>query len=227
MDVSGPSRSTEHSGRHRGESSSGWQKRTRPGDIAESTASWPPWASGLPPRASGPCDFFTVDTVLLRRLYVLFFIELDTRRVYVTGAMANPTGPWVIQQARNLSMVLAHPSGVPRPDPDLHPRPARSCPRRIRRPLQQPSTASVIGSGLTQGQRRRAPIPTPRNCKDRTGLVVLSTNTNWLHEPSDEVFGTYTLHRGAGPRPLLFMIRAIVLAATRKPSSISSPWMRR
>ncbi len=53
------------------------------------------------------CDFFTVDTVLLKRLYVLFFIELDIRLVYMTGITANPTGPWVTQQARNLSMELA------------------------------------------------------------------------------------------------------------------------
>jgi transposase InsO family protein len=53
------------------------------------------------------CDFFTVDTVLLRRLYVLFFIELDTRKVFVTGVTANPTGDWVVQQARNLSFELS------------------------------------------------------------------------------------------------------------------------
>ena len=52
------------------------------------------------------CDFFSVDTVLLKRLYVLFFIELDTRRVYVTGVSAHPIGSWVVQQARNLTMVL-------------------------------------------------------------------------------------------------------------------------
>jgi len=49
------------------------------------------------------CDFFTVETVMLRRLYVLFFIELGSRRVHLAGCTTNPSGAWVIQQARNLS----------------------------------------------------------------------------------------------------------------------------
>jgi len=53
------------------------------------------------------CDFFTVDTVLLRRLYVLFFIEIDAPRIYLIGITANPVGEWVTQQARNLSFALA------------------------------------------------------------------------------------------------------------------------
>jgi putative transposase len=48
----------------------------------------------------------TVDTVWLKRLYVLFFIELDTRRVHLAGVTANPNGAWVAQQARNLLLVL-------------------------------------------------------------------------------------------------------------------------
>jgi hypothetical protein len=51
-------------------------------------------------------DFFTVETVCLRRLYVLFFIELGSRRVHVAGCTANPSGNWVTQQARQLAWGL-------------------------------------------------------------------------------------------------------------------------
>ncbi|MEO8290136.1 MAG: hypothetical protein ABI649_03970, partial [Gaiellaceae bacterium] len=56
------------------------------------------------------CDFLTVDTVFLRRLYVLFFIELQSRRVYLAGVTANPDGRWAAQQARNLFLAREDPT---------------------------------------------------------------------------------------------------------------------
>ncbi len=66
------------------------------------------WRKFLRQQAAGilACDFFTVDTVWLRRHYVLFFIELDSRRVHLAGVTANPDGAWVAQQARNLLLAL-------------------------------------------------------------------------------------------------------------------------
>jgi len=52
-------------------------------------------------------DFFTVETISLRRLYVLFFIELGSRRVHLAGLTANPSGIWVTQQARQLAWSMA------------------------------------------------------------------------------------------------------------------------
>jgi len=52
------------------------------------------------------CDFFTVETVWLKRIYVLFFISLERRRIEFVACTPNPAGSWVAQQARNLLMTL-------------------------------------------------------------------------------------------------------------------------
>jgi transposase InsO family protein len=64
----------------------------------------PSWGEFLRQQAASTlaCDFFTVETLTLRRYYVLFFIELGNRRVHLAGCTTNPTGCWVTQQARNL-----------------------------------------------------------------------------------------------------------------------------
>ena len=71
-----------------------------PGRNAES------WTTFLRRQAAGivACDFFTVDTVLLRHYYVLLFIELESRRVHLVGITTNPNGAWTTQAARSLMM---------------------------------------------------------------------------------------------------------------------------
>lgn len=75
--------------------------------------SGPTWTEFLRSQAQGilACDFFTVETVALKTLYVLFFIELSTRRVRVVGTTAHPDSSWVTRQARNLA-IDEHLSGV-------------------------------------------------------------------------------------------------------------------
>src|SRR5262249_47745305 len=70
--------------------------------------SGPTWRQFMHAQAAGilGVDFFHVDTVLLKRLYVLVFIEHGTRRMHLGGVTANPTGEWTVQQARNLALTL-------------------------------------------------------------------------------------------------------------------------
>ena len=73
----------------------------------------PSWTQFLQAQAGGvlACDFLTVETIGLSRLYVLFVIELDRRRVWLAGVTANPTRAWVAQQARELLMGMGAHAG--------------------------------------------------------------------------------------------------------------------
>jgi putative transposase len=89
---------------HRVAASTVWEILHRAGVDPAPQRDGPSWRQFLTAQAHGimACDFLAVETVLLRRLYVLIFIELADRRVHLAGVTAHPTGQWVTQQARNL-----------------------------------------------------------------------------------------------------------------------------
>jgi transposase InsO family protein len=85
-----------------------WEILTAAGIDPAPRRSGPTWKQFLTAQARTviATDFLHVDTVLLRRVYILVFIEHGTRRLHVAGITAHPDGAWTAQQARNLAMSL-------------------------------------------------------------------------------------------------------------------------
>ena len=93
---------------HRLAASTVWQILNNAGIDPAPTRCKVTWSQFLRSQAAVACDFATIETVTLRRFYLLFFIDIPTRTVYFAGTTDHPSGVWVTQAARNLLLQYGH-----------------------------------------------------------------------------------------------------------------------
>ena len=108
---------------HRLAASTVWQIPKNAGIDPTPTRSEVTWSQFLRSQAAVACDFATIDTVTLRRFYLLFFIDIPSRTVYFAGITDHPSGAWASQAARNLLIARSATTRRHRPS-----RPARQTP---------------------------------------------------------------------------------------------------
>ena len=90
---------------HRLGASTVWQIIKDAGIDPAPTRTSVTWSQLLRSQAAIACDFAHIDTALLRRIYVLFFIDVTSRQVILAGVTTNPTAAWTVQAARNMFLV--------------------------------------------------------------------------------------------------------------------------
>ena len=159
-----------------------WKILHRAGVDPAPRRTGPTWQQFLTAQAHTilACDFCTVDTVRLQRIYVLSFIELATRQVHIVGITRHPTGDWVTQMLivgeRHLTKVLTeyteHYNGH-RPHRSLGQRPPNPPPPQIVDLTAARVQRRPILGGLSTNTRRphsQNPIYEPHRCRRRRGV---------------------------------------------------------
>ena len=164
----------------------------------------PTWRAFLQNQARSivATDFFTVDTVLFKRLYVLFFIELGRRRVLITGVTEHPNGPWVTQQARNANGDLDDAGIIGQVAPS---RPRHEVRRELRHRLHRrgrPHPEDAVSNPQRQRVRReiredrQIRVPRPPSDRERTPPRARPSKLRPALQPSPSTPGHLTGHPG-------------------------------